>query len=104
MDASLTLVKNGQAIWFYEWNHTSKAGTLEDATKTLISCDGDACREIKPKKEEERFFDSLMGDDEEGVQGRTTVVSSGADPKNEKAYRHNVLMKEIIKDMIAKLN
>ena len=98
VDASVTLVKNGQAIWFYDWNHSGKAPTMEKKTDTLVTCKG-SCWEIRKQK---RQAGSNMFKTKETMSGRSSGISSGRSTADMKAAIHNQLLKEIISDMVNK--
>lgn len=90
VDASVTLVKNGQAIWFYDWNHSQPAFT-QDGTVDILAMCGSTCS----KKEIQERSSSKIRENK-----RREAVSTGGDSVNERVAIHNQLLKDIVSDMV----
>lgn len=88
IDVTVTQVKDGQAIWFYQWTH---AETMNDQyqTEILLSCP-DTCVPAQEDAKEAR---------EELFSGSSIAISEGKRSANDKNVAYNKLIRDVLDDL-----
>ncbi|MCH1930851.1 hypothetical protein L9G16_11705 [Shewanella sp. A25] len=97
INSSVTLVENGRAIWFYEWNHQQSLDNNEIIeTKTAIYCEEGFCNAYSPLQEQDSKPELL--------QGSSEALSTGASPADRRRAIHDKLMRQVVEDMVSKFS
>ncbi len=95
INASVTLVENGRAIWFYEWNNVqSQEDADQIVANTYVYCIDGYCQPYTPQ-EYAAYNDQL-------VQGTSDAVSIGAKAADRRRAVHDKLMKQVVEDMVGR--
>lgn len=95
INASVTLVENGRAIWFYEWNNVqSQEDADQIVANTYIYCIDGYCQPYVPQTAS-AYSDEL-------VQGTSNAVSIGAKAADRRRAIHDKLMKRVVEDMVGR--
>ncbi len=90
INASATYVKNGQAFWFYEWNHKQQHDSDNVKFKTHIECEDKRPRFRCWERKEQKQRKSTL------TSGSSEAVTIGSRPEDIIRYRHDQLLKEVI--------
>lgn len=97
INANVTLVKNARNIWFYDWSHQepiAEDGVIENYS--LVRCSDETdyylCRPYNTDKKQ-------SGGDEL-VQGSSQGFSRNVNLEDQRRFKHDKLMKEVISDMV----
>ena len=95
INASVTLVENGRAIWFYEWNNVqSQEDADQIVANTYVYCIDGYCQPYVPQ-DYAAYNDQL-------VQGTSDAVSIGAKAADRRRSVHDKLMKQVVEDMVGR--
>ncbi|ANQ21048.1 hypothetical protein BA893_04975 [Vibrio natriegens] len=97
INANVTLVKNARNIWFYDWSHQeaiAEDGVIEHYSLVRCSDETDyyVCLPYVAKVEQ--------SSEEALVQGSSQGFSRTVNLEDQKRYKHDLLMKEVISDMV----
>ena len=91
INASASLVKTGETIWFYEWTHAEARG--QDAAMQLLAiCDDGKCREASAKGKEPEDKDQFLS-------GGSEAISK---PKSAKDHQ-NAVYHKLLRDLVTNL-
>lgn len=95
INASVTLVENGRAIWFYEWNNVqSQEDADQIVANTYVYCIDGYCQPYVPQQN--------TGYSDQLVQGTSDAVSIGAKAADRRRAVHDKLMKQVVTDMVGR--
>lgn len=95
INASATLLENGQTFWFYNWNHFERLADNQVRVGVHVKCEGQGCFEFQQAKAKPV---------EQLYSGNSRAISRAKNPQDDIRFRHDRLMKEVIEDMVAQLN
>ncbi|MGD9851643.1 MAG: hypothetical protein AB7T38_10265 [Nitrospirales bacterium] len=91
INASVSSVKSGETIWFYEWTHAEGRGA-DEAMKVLAVCDDGKCRAASRPNEEKP-------DEEPLISGSTEAVSKQRRVKDLQNATYHKLLRELVTNL-----
>ena len=97
LNATVTDVENGEAIWFYEWtlSEAFSDNVVESVSFSACSLKNGLCKPWPPRLKERG-----QGEYSSGISGIVEIESPVEDRRR---ARHNELMKRLVKNMIDSL-
>ena len=91
INASASLVKTAETMWFYEWTH-AEAQKQDAATNVLAICDDGRCREtsvkVKTQADEDRF-----------VSGSSEAISKQKNAKDQQNALYHTLLRDVVTNL-----
>ncbi len=91
INASASLVKTGETIWFYEWTHAEARGQ-DTAMQLLAICDDGKCREASAKAKDPADKDRFLS-------GGSEAISKQKSAKDQQ----NALYHKLLRDLVTNL-
>jgi hypothetical protein len=94
MNASVTYVETGEAIWFYDWSASEKS-SKEFKSKSHLVCAGNNCSPYQKLAQQKRPSEEIRS-------GTSRAVSKKRNAEDEKASRYQKLLERVVKDLVGK--
>ncbi len=91
INASASLVKTAETMWFYEWTH-AETQKQDTATKVLAICNDGKCRETSIKSTEQ-------SDEGRLVSGNSEAISKQKNVKDQQNALYHRLLRDVVTNL-----